>query len=63
MNKQLLCFFYQCFYTFNDIIDGMVSVAQLVEHQVVVLGVVGSIPIAHPIKTYFQSQNSWLKAT
>jgi|GEM_PF-1847046 hypothetical protein len=26
----------------------MVGVAQLVEHQVVVLGVVGSIPTAHP---------------
>ncbi len=27
----------------------MVGVAQLVEHQVVALGVVGSSPITHPI--------------
>jgi hypothetical protein len=27
----------------------MVGVAQLVEHQVVVLGVAGSSPVAHPI--------------
>jgi hypothetical protein len=34
----------------------VVSVAQLVEHQVVVLGVMGSIPIAHPknFKLFFQ---------
>jgi hypothetical protein len=29
----------------------MVGVAQLVEHQVVVLGVAGSNPVAHPIET------------
>ncbi len=29
----------------------MVNVAQLVEHQVVALVVVGSIPTIHPIKT------------
>ena len=27
----------------------MVGVAQLAEHQVVVLGVAGSIPVTHPI--------------
>ena len=29
----------------------MVGVAQLVEHQVVVLGVAGSSPVAHPIES------------
>ncbi len=35
----------------------MVNVAQLVEHQVVVLGVVGSIPTIHPkVFTFFNMQ-------
>ncbi len=34
----------------------MVGVAQLAEHQVVALGVVGSSPITHPIFSFFQSQ-------
>ena len=29
---------------------GVVSVAQMVEHQIVVLSVAGSSPVAHPIK-------------
>ena len=33
----------------------MVGVAQLVEHQVVVLRVVGSIPITHPICFWFET--------
>ena len=36
--------------SFILLIEIMVNVAQLVERQVVVLDVVGSIPIIHPIK-------------
>ena len=42
----------------------MVGVAQLVEHQVVVLGVAGSNPVAHPIETAGQWPGSgWSRAT
>ncbi len=33
----------------NYTLNNMVDVAQLVEHQVVALGAVGSIPTIHPI--------------
>ena len=40
----------------------MVGVAQLVEHQVVVLGVEGSIPSAHPIFLYESSKKACERA-
>ena len=44
--------FWIAFYWTNAYTEArnMVNVAQLVEHQIVALGVVGSIPTIHPIK-------------